>query len=136
MELKVLNSKMKDSKEILSKEIITEKELNKLKRRINNSSDRKTSRFILDLFDDREEGMFLTEEQNKKGYNWLMKQCKGKHNPFGYREQEALASFKYLKLVGWYCTNPSKHYEPVYRCVGVKSSFEYVVCGGQIRVIG
>ena len=77
---------LKDSKRIMRKKLLTEKELLLVKSRIN------CKRVDIDDIPFNDDGYKLTKEQKLKGYNWLMNLWKTprgierKNNPFGYRE--------------------------------------------------
>jgi hypothetical protein len=122
--------------EIINRGWITEKEILLLKRRLNNKKDIDVSR--LEDFD-----IGVSYEQTDKGYKWLMDQWKTpkgkirKNNPFGYREQDALKSFKYFIFKGFYDAGSFhfSHYEPLYCVVGEEGSFTYYVFGGETIII-
>jgi hypothetical protein len=86
----------------------------------------------------------LTPDQNKKGIDYLRnlwKSPSGKervNNPFGYREQDALETFEYFELRGFYDAGNRyrKFYVPLYVCVGAETSFEYYISGGEINIVG
>jgi hypothetical protein len=89
------------------------------------------------------EGLTLSPDQNEKGYNFLMNQWKTprgierKNNPFGYREQSALETFKHFELIGFYNAGNAytNSYLPLYECIGEESSFEYYY-NGTVNIIG
>ena len=60
------------------------------------------------------------------------------NNPFGYREQDALETFEYFELRGFYDAGNRyrKFYVPLYTCVGAETSFEYYISGGEINIVG
>jgi len=79
----------------------------------------------------------ITPEQTKKGLNWLSAVRftatgkERKNNPFGYREETILDSFKRFELTGLYDDsigyNNRHNYKPIYRVVaGDESYFDYV----------
>jgi hypothetical protein len=96
------------------------------------------------------EGFKLTAEQNKKGLDFLLDQWKGKsgkervNNPFGYREENVLDSFKEFRLidfyddVNYYQTQAGIHnYAPYYRVIGKDGdTFEYYYNGGKVNILG
>lgn len=116
--------------------ILTEKEINLVKRRMNNG--KKDADF------DYSQEYRLDEIQTRKGLDWLMDKWKTpfgkerKNNPYGYREQEALESFEYFTFDGWYDSGTiyGSHYEPIYSVVGAEASFQYVVRMGLPYIIG
>ena len=91
-----------------------------------------------------DEGLELTQEQTKKGYDILMNLWKTpfgeerKNNPFGLREQEILSNFKEFRLVDWYDAGNMnfKAYFPVYEVNSDTDSFQYVFYNGQVHIIG
>ena len=123
-------------KEIAESGIITEKQISLLKLRSN-----KENTNLYDLYDNEIE---CTPEQTKKGLEWFLNKWKTpkgaerKNNPFGYREQNVLedenakAYFEGFYNVGRYNT----YFTPIYTIVGNGSSFEYIVEGGEIKIIG
>lgn len=123
--------------EIVKRDFITEKEIKLIFRRMN-------SGIKVDLSNIWNECVKLTEEQDLKGItflNNLWKTPKGverKNNPFGYREQAVLESFKYFEFAGTYDAGNRYHsfYVPLYNCNGTEGSFQYYYAGGQINIIG
>lgn len=114
--------------------VISEKEINLLKRRAN-AGDKEAANFW--------PCVPVTNEQSEKGYKWLKNLYKTprgverKSNPFGYREMNILdtwdidtdrATFQGLYDAGHYGLH---NYVPVYEFGGM----EYYVCGG-IQIIG
>lgn len=114
--------------------VITEKEINLLKRRAN-AGDKEAANFWPCIE--------LTAEQSERAYKWLMNQYKTprgverKNNPFGYREINILESWDVendrATFQGFY--NAGRYgfhnYVPCYEFGGMK----YYVCGG-IQIIG
>lgn len=139
---KIENKKQEQKKlfleDIKKRGTITEKEILLVKRRLNEGTYKDAD--VTDLY-----GLNLTIEQNTKGFNWLFDKWKSaktgkerKDNPYGYREEEALRTFKKLKFNGF--TNIStygefKNYVPLYRVEG-DTNFEYYVQGGKISITG
>lgn len=89
--------------------------------------------------------MALSELQNKQGFEWLMalwKTPKGKEkdkNPFGYREQDVLDTFRDIELVGYYDAGSygRSYYVPLYDCNAVDGGgFQYYVWHGVVHIIG
>ena len=76
-----------------SKGYLTEREILLLKARLNRGEDVDLSAIY------SSDGFAITEEQTKKGYDWLMNQWKTprgverKNNPFGFREEDILDNF-------------------------------------------
>lgn len=92
----------------------------------------------------QDKSLTLSPEQNKKGYEFLMKQWKTesgkerKNNPFGYREQAILENFSHFELKDWYnCGTYEGHdfYLPLYECIGSNGSFEYYY-NGEVNITG
>jgi hypothetical protein len=129
-------------KNMMETNTITEKEINLIKLRMNNDKvDDFTQEAIDFIWDNSPQ---LTSDQNKKGIDYLRNLWKsptGKertNNPFGYREQDALETFEYFELRGFYDAGNRyrKFYVPLYTCVGAETSFEYYISGGEINIVG
>ena len=124
-------------KEIFKSRTISEKEINLLKNRKNNGK-------VVGLDYDLGEDIMLTKDQEAKGLKYLMNQWKGKsgavrkNNPFGYREQEALESFKYFEFAGFYDAGNfiRRFYVPVYSVVGNDGCFDYAIYNGKVNILG
>ena len=116
--------------------VITEKEINLLKNRLNKGEKIDTSV----LWDNE---IKCTSEQNKKAIDFLMNQYqtpKGierKNNPFGYREIEILKNFTHFELRGFYDAGNynNSYYLPLYVCCGDNNGFEYYY-NGSVNIIG
>jgi hypothetical protein len=123
-------------KKIARSGVITEKEINLLKRRANAGEKMNLS----PIYDNEIE---LTAEQNKKGYDFLIKQWKTpkgkerKNNPFAYREQKALETFQKIYFDELYNTGNMyiDFYLPLYTVVGENSAFQYYY-DGKVNIIG
>lgn len=134
--------KVSPFKNIMETNTITEKEINLIKLRMNNDKVDEDTQEIIDYIWDNSPQ--LTPDQNKKGIDYLRNLWKsptGKeraNNPFGYREQEALETFEYFELRGFYDAGNRYHkfYVPLYICVGAETSFEYYISGGQVNIVG
>lgn len=123
---------------------ITEKQINLIKRRLNNKKDLKEVESL--YIEAQEEGLEVTEEQAQKGFNWLMNLYKSptgkirKNNPYGYREMEALnAGLKGFTFDGHYNAGNAfiDWYTPIYTYIGKNgSTFQYYVAQGKINIIG
>jgi hypothetical protein len=129
-------------KNMMETNTITEKEINLIKLRMNNDKvDDFTQEAIDFIWDNSPQ---LTSDQNKKGIDYLRNLWKsptGKeraNNPFGYREEEAIETFEYFELRGFYDAGNRyrKFYVPLYTCVGAETSFEYYISGGGINIVG
>lgn len=126
--------------EIVAQTFLTEKEINLLTRRANASETRSETLDALNKF----ESWKITPEQAQKGLSWLLNQRKTprgverKNNPFGYRESDVLDSFQYFTFDGLYDAGNSHHswYAPIYSVHGKEGSFQYVIKGGGISIIG
>lgn len=132
METKKLINKVISNKEITEKEILL------LKRRLNS---RKIS--IKDIAPVYDKKIKLTPEQTSKGFDWLMNCWKTplgkerKNNPFGYREQKILETFKFFTFKGFYDAGNYyiSHYEPLYNVVGDTGIFQYYVTANKPQII-
>lgn len=91
-----------------------------------------------------EDGLTLSDSQNKKGIDFLLNQWKtptGKerlNNPFGYREQNVLEGFTHFTLSSFYDASrygQAAYYLPIYHCFGNDSCFEYYY-NGKVNIIG
>lgn len=142
---KVEKEEKKDPKklfleEIKKKDTITEKEISLIKRRLNDGTYKSDE--VYEMIG--EDGKALTSEQQEKGKAWLMDKWKSstgkerENNPFGYREQEILDKFKGIRLKEFYdAGNYGFHnYTPYYEVEGNETSFEYVVKGGEVSILG
>ena len=95
-------------------------------------------RETLDFLFENQAPYSITPEQTKKGLNWLSAVRftatgkERKNNPFGYREETILDSFKRFELTGLYDDyhypyGDRHNYKPIYRVVaGDESYFDYV----------
>jgi len=134
--------KVGEFKNIMENNIITEKEVNLIKMRMNNNRVDESTQEVIDYIWDNSPQ--LTPDQNKKGIDYLRNLWKsptGKertNNPFGYREQETLDTFEYFELRGFYDAGNynNKFYVPLYNCVGADSSFEYAFYNGKVNILG
>lgn len=117
---------------------ITEREILVLKARMNRGEE-------VDLHKIHEDGMDITPEQTKKGYDWLMNQWKTprgmerKNNPFGYREENILDNFERFEITDFYNIGNIYHnyYVPVYTVYAKEGGyFEYILKGGEVSIIG
>lgn len=140
---------LKFLQEIKDKGIITEQEINLICRRLNNKG-KYTIEHITFLFDlPNDSRLKITQEQTEKGLNWLKdkwKTPKGierKNNPFGYREEEAIKTFKEFKLIDFHNNINSvqasyniSNYVPIYAVMGKTSSFQYYLEAGKPIITG
>jgi len=134
--------KVSPFKNIMETNTITEKEINLIKMRLNNDKVDEATQEVIDYIWDNSPQ--LTPDQNKKGIDYLRNLWKsptGKertNNPFGYREQDALETFEYFELRGFYDAGNKyrKFYVPLYTCVGADSSFEYAFYNGEVNILG
>ena len=90
-----------------------------------------------------DEGIEITDEQTRKGLEWLRKQQKRRSSPFGYREDEALDTFEKFTFDGLHDAGNVHRswYAPVYSVYGTlkdgsRASFQYYVSGGECVIIG
>lgn len=124
-------------KDILKRKVITEQEVNLICRRLNHKV--YTWEDVKNLQD-----LKITPQQTHKGLTWLKN--KGwtprgivrKNTPFGYREEQAIETFKEFRLNSF--TNRGNMYidywRPVWDVLGNKNSFQYVVESGTASIIG
>jgi hypothetical protein len=134
--------KVSPFKNIMETNTITEKEINLIKLRLNNDKVDEATQEVIDYIWDNSPQ--LTPDQNKKGIDYLRNLWKsptGKertNNPFGYREQDALETFEYFELRGFYDAGNRyrKFYVPLYTCVGADSNFEYAFYNGEVNILG
>lgn len=126
---------------IINSGTITENELIALKSFINSNKDAYT--VLSTAIWANEDGLKLTPEQNKKGYDFLMdcwktpRNVERKNNPFSYREQDILENFAHFTLKGFYDAGNSyrSYYLPLYECHSNDNSFEYYY-NGKVNIIG
>lgn len=121
---------------------ISEKQINLIKNRLNNNrADSETKEIVQWIWDNTPQ---LTDEQNKKGIVFLMNLWKsptGKertNSPYGYREEDALKTFKYFELAGFHDISRyggRPFYVPLYNVIGEDSSFQYYY-DGQVNIVG
>ena len=123
--------------------ILTEAEVNLIKNRMNRGDMTDYENFS--KFVEKYEGVRLTPDQTKKGFDWLMNLYKTprgverKNNPFGYREQYVLDNFSHFELKDFYNAGNRYHdfYVPYYEVVSKDGrTFEYAMYGGEIHILG
>lgn len=134
---------------------ITEKQINLIGRRLNNSKELGDELEIILRYAE-EDGVRISEEQTQKGYAYLMDQYKSprgierKNNPFGIREMNMLDTGLFDKPLpseengrfyykGHYDLSNMYHkfYVPLYQFVDKEGfSFEYYVSGGRVNIVG
>lgn len=137
-----MDPKLQLLKDINARKIITEAELRLVFSRLNHgvyTADQVNK--MLTSFD----GLKLTSEQNKKGYEYLMDQWKTpkgverKNSPFGYREEDVLKDFKEIRLVEAFdAGNIYRSYHiPIYNVYAKDGSlFMYHMRGRAVNIIG
>ena len=128
---------------IIKENRISEKEINLIKRRLNaDSKDKSVENIVQHIWDEKP---YLTEDQNKKGLEYLISHWKtptGKertNNPFRYREEEVLDTFESMQLSGFHDNSNYKQkpfYVPLYIVNGKEGSFEYYVDNKGINIVG
>lgn len=103
--------------EILKRGVITEREINLIKRRMNRGASNGMYRIL------RKGALQITPEQTQKGIAWLMnlyqtpKGAIRKNNPFSKKQAEVLKAFRKFEFIGfidcgtWVCSR----YYPAYR---------------------
>ena len=123
--------------EIKESNVITEQQINLLKRRMNNGEEVDIN-FIWDG------EILVTNSQKQKGLDWLINQWKtptGKeriNNPFGYREIEILKYCTEIQFKGFY-DNGNRQFKnliPLYCVHSYTDSFEYYVNHKGIQIVG
>lgn len=128
-------------KEFRGKTKLNEREVNLLKRRMNDP----VAYAQMGTEFSNSEGFELTVDQIKKGYKWLMnlwltpKGVERKNNPFGHREMWVLKHFKTIRLSDFYdAGNYYRSYQvPMYSVYAKDGSrFDYIVVGGGIKIVG
>jgi len=130
--------------EIKNSGVITEQQINLIKRRLNHKKYTYFDIQDLDLTD-----LKITPEQTKKGLDWLMNKWKTprgierKNNPFGYREESILETFKEFRFnsfhdnVNYTQSQMGMHnYQPIYDVIGEDGIFQYYVELGLPKIIG
>jgi hypothetical protein len=105
-------------------------------------------RETLDFLFENQAPYSITPEQTKKGLNWLSAVRftatgkERKNNPFGYREETILDSFKRFELTGLYDDyhypyGDRHNYKPIYRVVADDEAyFDYVPFTRSDRISG
>ncbi len=127
------------TEEILNKRILTEGEIKLLVKRANAGEDVNAKRYAI-----KEEEYLLTNTHEAKGIAYLLDQWKTpkgverKNNPFGAREEDVLATFKYFEFVELYNAGNMHFnvYTPIYNVIGENGSFQYYMWGGKVNIIG
>ena len=116
---------------------ITEKEVNLLKRRMNNGEKIDVS-YIWD------NPVELTPDQKKNGIEFLLNLWKTprgverKNSPFGYREEDTLENFTHFELAGFHDIaryGQKSFYVPLYNACGNNNCFQYYY-NGKVNIIG
>ena len=121
---------------IKQKNLITEKEINLIKNRMNNN---KCKPYL--LYGDCE--ILLTPEQMQKGKIWLIKHNFKKNGDLrktsflGAREVKAVKTLQQIQFSGFYehRNQFSTYYYPVYTVLGEVYSFDYYLFGGEMQII-
>lgn len=116
--------------------IITEKEINLIKRRLN--AGKKKADIQYEDIEYR-----LTPEQTRKALKWLLNLWKsptGKeriNNPFGYREQDAIKNIEYITFDGFLDDGNIgfSYFTPIYTITGKESNFQYIIKAGKPYII-
>lgn len=137
-------SKVSEYYGIKESNVITEKQVNLIKNRLNaGKKDAELEDIVQYIWDNAPD---LTPDQNKKGHEFLMSLWKsptGKervNNPFGYREQEALEQFDHFSLAGFHDASrygQAPYYIPLYD-VWMKDGeygFQYYY-NGEVSIVG
>lgn len=106
------------------------------------NNDGEYSEHLKDILHENE--ISLSAEQQKQGLDWLVNLWitptgkERKSNPFGYREIDVLQNFDKATLCGYYdnAGYGRTYYIPVYCVYGAGTSFDYIMSGGEIKIIG
>ena len=123
--------------------MVTEKQIRDMSKLLNEGKIRP-----VDIFGEMYETKELTNEQTRKGYNFLMKRWKTKNgnerknNPFGYREQHVIENFDHFELADfhdsadyWQVQRGIHRYYPVYDVYGKDGShFQYYFDGVDVNI--
>lgn len=119
---------------------ILEREIILLKKRLNAGE---SYEFLETISDNG--GIELLEEQNAKGYAWLLDKWQTptgkerKNNPFGYREMEALKDLGHIEFIGFYDAGRYgfNNWTPIFDvCTKEGYGFQYTIQNGQPYIIG
>jgi len=127
---------------IKDRSYITEKEINRIRMRMNAGKLTYEDVEVLN-------NIKITPEQTQKGLNWLINKWKTpkgkerKNNPFGLREQRALKTFKEFRLNSFH-NNVNvyqqemgiKNWIPIWDVVGRDANFQYYMEAGMPKIIG
>ncbi|MES2409546.1 MAG: hypothetical protein V4509_04600 [Patescibacteria group bacterium] len=130
--------------EILKQDILTESDIKLLCRRANNEDTRAE---VLEALNNEDESYNITVEQSQKGLAWLKNQNQTprgvtrKNSPFGHRELDAINFFTHFTFDGLYNAGNAhmNYFIPIYTVHGHDNghvSFQYVLSGGKINIIG
>ena len=139
---KILNDKNNSLNELRKRDVfdksqITKQEKDLLMRRINSGKLKPNE--VPHIADG--EGYDLSEEQTKKGLDYLNNQdrtsrgVERKNTPFGYREKNILEHATSIRLKDVYLEH-GNYYYPVYEVNSSDGSFDYYMSGGTIHIIG
>ena len=123
--------------EAKAQNFVSERQINLLKRRLND--DKICFEDYNDLID-----FDISEEQNKKGIDFLMKHNfksngeQRKNCKLGYREEEILKEFKRFTFDGFYPTGNGyiNQFQPIYSVCSEDNSFQYYYNGGEMQIVG
>jgi len=140
-EKEIKEIRKKNIPEFVNNKVISEQELNLLKRRLNNGKIQQE-----DIFgNDFDKTFLLTPEQTKKGLDFLNNQrrtprgIERKNNPFGAREEDVLDNFDRFEVNEFFDAGNQfvKFNVPLFRVVAKDgSSFEYHFSSGKVNIIG
>lgn len=127
--------------DIIKTGLIQEREIISMRSLMNKNKE--AASLIFDEMGNLDE-LAITEDQARKGYDWLMDQWKTqtgterKNNPFGQREQRILENYSHITLNSLYNAGNGYHdsYLPLYNVYGNDTCFEYYVCGGIVHIVG
>lgn len=122
---------------------ITENELIALNSFYNKSKENQT---VINsaLYEDDTNELMLTDEQNKKGFDFLQglrftqTGRERLNNPFGYREEKILDNFSHFTFCGFYDAGNYNHsfYIRMYNCYSKDGSCFQYYYNGKMNIIG
>jgi hypothetical protein len=136
-------SKIDEFNDIMENNVITEKQVNLIKTRLNSGALKSDAEIVQYIWDNTPD---LTPDQNKKGIEFLMNLYKtptGKersNHVFGYRETEALENFGHFALAGFHDASrygQAPYYIPMYDVYGKDGEygFQYYY-DGKVNIVG
>ena len=128
--------------ELYAKKEMTEQEVNLMMRRINAGKIAPYEIFAKNKNLDNGYGIELSDEQNKKGLTYLRDKWKTptgterKNNPFGSRETAVLEDTNARITLQDFYSERGNWYAPMYSVSSKNGAFDYVVVGGEVKIMG